>query len=66
MILISCVVGGKCGYVWGVIGLFCFVVVFFCLFEMKGWFYCEIDFLFKCYMLVCKFVIMEIGVEDDE
>ncbi|KXJ84931.1 general substrate transporter [Microdochium bolleyi] len=39
--------GGKCGYVWGATGLFCFVVAYFYLPEMKGRSYREIDILFK-------------------
>ncbi|AAW44159.2 maltose porter, putative [Cryptococcus deneoformans JEC21] len=58
--------GGKCGYVWGATGLFCFVVAFFCLPEMKGRSYREIDLLFKRHTPARKFATTEIGVEDDE
>ncbi|KGB78160.1 MFS transporter SP family general alpha glucoside:H+ symporter [Cryptococcus deuterogattii R265] len=58
--------GGKCGYVWGGTGLFCFVVAYFCLPEMKGRSYREIDILFKRRIPARKFATTEIGVEDDE
>ncbi|KAH6618303.1 maltose porter, partial [Chaetomium sp. MPI-SDFR-AT-0129] len=39
--------GGKCGYVWGGTGLFCLIVAYFWLPEMKHWSYREIGTMFK-------------------
>ncbi|ODN86069.1 MFS transporter, SP family, general alpha glucoside:H+ symporter [Cryptococcus wingfieldii CBS 7118] len=58
--------GGKCGYVWGATGLICFVIAFFCLPEMKGRSYREIDLLFRRGTSTRKFKTTEIGVDEDQ
>jgi SP family general alpha glucoside:H+ symporter-like MFS transporter len=57
---------GKCGYVWGATGLFCLVVAYFFLPEMKGRSYREIDILFKRHVPARKWKKTEIDVHDDE
>ncbi|CAJ2508052.1 Uu.00g092380.m01.CDS01 [Anthostomella pinea] len=58
--------GGKCGYVWGGTGLFCLVVAYFYLPEMKGRSYREIDIMFKRRIPARKWKKTEIDVNDDE
>jgi len=57
--------GGKCGYVWGGTGLFCFVVAFFYLPEMKGRSYREIDILFNRKVPARQWKKTVIDVQDD-
>ncbi|KAL1296497.1 hypothetical protein AAFC00_000009 [Neodothiora populina] len=58
--------GGKCGYVWGGTGLFCLVVAYFCLPEMRGRSYREIDIMFKRHIPARKWKKTEIDINDDE
>ncbi|KAI5456779.1 general substrate transporter [Mariannaea sp. PMI_226] len=58
--------GGKCGYVWGGTGLFCLVMAYFWLPEMKGRSYREIDILFKRKVPARKWKETVIDVQDDE
>ncbi|PSN69747.1 alpha glucoside transporter [Corynespora cassiicola Philippines] len=58
--------GGKCGYVWGGTGLFCWVVAYFYLPEMKGRSYREIDILFKRKVPARQWKKTVIDVNDDE
>ncbi|KAI0454890.1 general substrate transporter [Xylaria acuta] len=58
--------GGKCGYVWGGTGLFCFVVAYFWLPEMRGRSYREIDILFKRKVQARKWKKTVVDVQDDE
>ncbi|KAM0335350.1 hypothetical protein ACHAQA_000395 [Verticillium albo-atrum] len=58
--------GGKCGYVWGGTGLFCLVVAYFYLPEMKGLSYREIDILFKRRVPARQWTKTKIDVQDDE
>ncbi|KAK8844854.1 hypothetical protein IAR55_006704 [Kwoniella newhampshirensis] len=58
--------GGKCGYVWGGTALFCWIVAFFFLPEMKGRSYREIDIMFKRRLPARKWKKTEIDVQDDE
>ncbi|KAI0971464.1 general substrate transporter [Xylaria arbuscula] len=58
--------GGKCGYVWGGTGLFCFVVAYFWLPEMRGRSYREIDILFKRKVQARQWKKTVIDAEDDE
>ncbi|OLN86618.1 Alpha-glucosides permease MPH3-like protein 2 [Colletotrichum chlorophyti] len=58
--------GGKCGYVWGGTGFFCFAVAFFYLPEMKGRSYREIDILFKRRVPARKWTKTVIDSNDDE
>jgi len=58
--------GGKCGYVWGGTGLFCLIVAYFYLPEMKGRSYREIDILFKRKPPARKWKKTVIDVQDDE
>ncbi|KAI6778757.1 uncharacterized protein J7T54_005860 [Emericellopsis cladophorae] len=58
--------GGKCGYVWGGTGLFCLVVAFFYLPEMKGRSYREIDIMFKRKIPARQWKKTVIDVNDDE
>jgi SP family general alpha glucoside:H+ symporter-like MFS transporter len=57
--------GGKCGYVWGGTGLFCFVVAYFYLPEMKGRSYREIDILFNRKVPARQWKKTVIDVQDD-
>lgn len=57
---------GKCGYVWGGTALFCWVVAYFWLPELKGRSYREIDILFKRKTPARKFIKTEIRLEDNE
>ncbi|KAI0471357.1 sugar transporter [Xylaria cf. heliscus] len=58
--------GGKCGYVWGGTGLFCFVVAYFFLPEMRGRSYREIDILFKRKVPARDWKKTDVDVNDDE
>ncbi|KAI0436634.1 general substrate transporter [Xylaria telfairii] len=58
--------GGKCGYVWGGTGLFCFVVAYFWLPEMRGRSYREIDILFKRKVPARQWKKTVVDVQDDE
>ncbi|OAA59194.1 Sugar/inositol transporter [Niveomyces insectorum RCEF 264] len=58
--------GAKCGYVWGGTGLFCLIVAYFFLPEMKGRSYREIDILFSRKVPARKWPQTEIDVQDDE
>ncbi|KAI8946283.1 general substrate transporter [Xylaria longipes] len=58
--------GGKCGYVWGGTGLFCFIVAYFWLPEMRGRSYREIDILFNRKVQARKWKKTVIDVQDDE
>ncbi len=64
--LSSYAVGGKCGYVWGGTALFTLVVAYFCLPEMKGRSYREIDIMFNRRISARKFEKTIISIEDDE
>ncbi|VUC31640.1 unnamed protein product [Clonostachys rosea] len=58
--------GGKCGYVWGGTGFFCFVVAYFYLPEMKDRSYREIDILFKRKVNARKWTKTVVDINDDE
>ncbi|CCF35347.1 maltose permease MAL61 [Colletotrichum higginsianum] len=58
--------GGKCGYVWGATGFFCFVVSYFFLPEMKGRSFREIDILFKRRVPARQWKKTVIDIFDDE
>ncbi|ORY34545.1 putative maltose porter [Naematelia encephala] len=58
--------GGKCGYVWGATALICWVTAYFCLPEMKGRSYREIDIMFKRRIPARQFAKTDIGVLEDE
>ncbi|KAH0365956.1 putative sugar transporter, partial [Aureobasidium melanogenum] len=58
--------GGKCGYVWGGTGLICLITAYFCVPEMKGRSYREIDILFKRKVDARHWKKTEIDVNDDE
>ncbi|KAL6711559.1 hypothetical protein ACN47E_004493 [Coniothyrium glycines] len=58
--------GGKCGYVWGGTGFFCFVVAYFFLPEMKNRSYREIDIMFKRKIPARQWSKTVIDIEDDE
>lgn len=58
--------GGKCGYVWGATGFICYVTAYFCLPEMKGRSYRELDILFRRRVSARKFSTTEVGIEEDE
>ena len=60
------VVGGKCGYVWGATGFICLVTAWFCLPEMKGRSYREIDILFKRKVNPRKWPQTTVDYNDDE
>ena len=57
--------GGKCGYVWGGTALFTLVVAYFCLPEMKGRSYREIDIMFQRRIPARQFEKTAIGIEED-
>ena len=59
-------VGGKCGYVWGGTALFTLIVAIFCLPEMKGRSYREIDIMFQRRIPARQFSKTEIRPEEDE
>lgn len=57
---------GKCGYIWGGTALFCWVVAYFGLPEMKHRSYRELDILFKRKVPARKFKGTVIDVKDNE
>lgn len=57
---------GKCGYVWGATGFICLVTAYFCLPEMKGRSYREIDIMFNRHIPARQWKKTEIDVNDDE
>ncbi|KAJ5631313.1 Maltose permease [Penicillium longicatenatum] len=57
--------GGKCGYVWGGTGLFCWVMAYFFVPEMKGRSYREIDILFNRKVPARKWKETAIDIQDD-
>lgn len=57
---------GKCGYVWGCTALFCWVVAYFFLPELKHRSYREADILFNRKVPARKFKTTVIGVEENE
>lgn len=59
-------VGGKSGYVWGATGFICYVTAYFCLPEMKGRSYRELDILFRRRVPARKFAETVIDVNEDE
>ncbi|KAK8202226.1 hypothetical protein M8818_005753 [Zalaria obscura] len=58
--------GGKCGYVWGGTALFCWIVAFFYLPEMKGRSYREIDIMFRRRIPARKFKDTVIDAQEDD
>ncbi|KAK0104445.1 hypothetical protein ONS95_004734 [Cadophora gregata] len=58
--------GGKCGFVWGGTGLFCLIVAYFFLPEMKNRSYREIDILFKRRVSARKWSKTEVDINSDE
>ncbi|RBQ86169.1 hypothetical protein VDGD_20780 [Verticillium dahliae] len=58
--------GGKCGYVWGGTGLFCLIMAYFYLPEMKGRSYREIDILFKRRVPARKWTKTAFDINDDQ
>ncbi|WVF72569.1 hypothetical protein IAT40_007386 [Kwoniella sp. CBS 6097] len=58
--------GGKCGFVWGGTALACLITAYFCLPEMKGRSYRELDILFGRRVSARQFSKTEIAPEDDE
>jgi SP family general alpha glucoside:H+ symporter-like MFS transporter len=58
--------GGKCGYVWGGTGFFCFIVAYFFLPEMKGRSYREIDILFKRKVPARQWTKTDVDINADE
>ncbi|WWC62290.1 uncharacterized protein I303_104886 [Kwoniella dejecticola CBS 10117] len=58
--------GGKCGYVWGGTAFICLVTAYFCLPEMKGRSYREIDIMFRRRIPARQFEKTVIGPEEDE
>jgi hypothetical protein len=66
IVLILVTVGGKCGFVWGGTALFTLIVAYFCLPEMKGRSYREIDILFRRRVSARRFKSTDINIEDDE
>ncbi|KAJ7114454.1 general substrate transporter [Mycena epipterygia] len=58
--------GGKCGYMWGATAFVCWLTAYFCLPEMKGRSYREIDIMFKRKIPARHFEKTEIDVQDDE
>jgi MFS transporter, SP family, general alpha glucoside:H+ symporter len=57
---------GKCGYVWGGTAVFCWVVAYFFLPELKHRSYREIDILFNRKVPARKFKSTVIDVKDNE
>jgi len=57
---------GKCGYVWGGTGLFCLIVAYFFLPEMKDRSYREIDILFNRHIPARKWAETVVDIQDDE
>ncbi|KAI1750037.1 general substrate transporter [Xylaria castorea] len=58
--------GGRCGYVWGGTGLFCLVVAYFYLPEMRGRSYREIDILFRRKVKARQWKKTVVDAQDDE
>ncbi|KAJ6531576.1 putative maltose porter [Mycena vulgaris] len=58
--------GGKCGYVWGGTALATLITAYFCLPEMKGRSYREIDIMFTRHIPARQFEKTVIGAEEDE
>ncbi|EUC37023.1 hypothetical protein COCCADRAFT_23286 [Bipolaris zeicola 26-R-13] len=58
--------GGKCGYVWGGTGFFCFVMAYFFLPEMKNRSYREIDILFHRKVPARQWSKTVVDATDDE
>ncbi|KAF7354395.1 MFS transporter, SP family, general alpha glucoside:H+ symporter [Mycena venus] len=58
--------GGKCGYVWGGTALATLITAYFCLPEMKGRSYREIDIMFRRRIPARQFEKTVIGPEEDE
>ncbi|KAJ6571051.1 putative maltose porter [Mycena capillaripes] len=58
--------GGKCGYVWGGTALATLITAYFCLPEMKGRSYREIDIMFKRRIPARQFEKTVIEAEEDE
>jgi len=58
--------GGKCGFVWGATALICLVVAYFCLPEMKGRSYREIDIMFTRHIPARQWKKTDININDDE
>lgn len=59
-------VGGKCGYVWGATAFLCWITAYYCLPEMKGRSYREIDIMFKRKVPARHFEKTVIDMQDDE
>jgi SP family general alpha glucoside:H+ symporter-like MFS transporter len=59
-------VGGKCGYVWGATALITWITAYYCLPEMKGRSYREIDIMFRRRIPARQFEKTVIGAEEDE
>lgn len=59
-------VGGKCGYVWGGTALATLITAYFCLPEMKGRSYREIDIMFQRRIPARQFEKTEIRGDEDE
>lgn len=60
------IVGGKCGYVWGGTALATLITAYYCLPEMKGRSYREIDIMFRRGVPARQFEKTVIEAEDDE
>ncbi|KAK1070697.1 hypothetical protein LTR12_000085 [Friedmanniomyces endolithicus] len=58
--------GGKCGFVWGATALICLIVAYFCLPEMKGRSYREIDIMFTRHIPARQWKKTDININDDE
>ncbi|KAF7345984.1 putative maltose porter [Mycena venus] len=58
--------GGKCGYVWGATALITWITAYYCLPEMKGRSYREIDIMFRRRIPARQFEKTVIGAEEDE
>ncbi|KAJ7723023.1 putative maltose porter [Mycena olivaceomarginata] len=58
--------GGRCGYVWGGTALATLITAYFCLPEMKGRSYREIDIMFRRRIPARQFEKTVIGAEEDE
>ncbi|WRT69344.1 uncharacterized protein IL334_006328 [Kwoniella shivajii] len=58
--------GGKCGYVWGGTALATLITAYFCLPEMKGRSYRELDIMFRRRIPARQFEKTVINAEEDE
>jgi len=58
--------GGKCGYVWGATALVTWITAYYCLPEMKGRSYREIDIMFRRHIPAREFEKTVIAAEEDE